>query len=201
MLMPKRVKRRRVHRGNMRGQAQKGNNVTYGEFGLVALEPAWITSNQIEAARIAMTRYIKREWSIMAIDYYKSKIPLKKGVKEFICFLKNNNIKIGIGTSNSKELAIEVLKTHDILDYFDIIRTSCEVNKGKPNPDIFLKVAEDLGVNANECLVFEDTYAGVLAGKRAGMKVFAIADEVSFPYKEEIIGLADKYIEDFVDIA
>lgn len=47
----------------------------------------------------------------------------------------------------------------------------------------------------------EDTYAGVLAGKRAGMKVFAIADEVSFPYKEEIIGLADKYIEDFVDIA
>ncbi len=60
MLMPKRVKRRRVHRGNMRGQAQKGNAVTYGEFGLVALEPAWITSNQIEAARIAMTRYIKR---------------------------------------------------------------------------------------------------------------------------------------------
>ena len=60
MLMPKRVKRRRVHRGRMTGKAQKGNTVTYGEYGLVALEPSWITSNQIEAARIAMTRYIKR---------------------------------------------------------------------------------------------------------------------------------------------
>ncbi len=60
MLMPKRVKRRRVHRGRMKGNANKGNTITYGEYGLVALEPAWITSNQIEAARIAMTRYIKR---------------------------------------------------------------------------------------------------------------------------------------------
>ena len=60
MLMPKRVKRRRVHRGRMKGRAMKGNQVTYGEFGLVATQPAWITSNQIEAARIAMTRYIKR---------------------------------------------------------------------------------------------------------------------------------------------
>ena len=60
MLMPKRVKRRRVHRGRLTGQANKGNKVAYGEYGLVALEPSWITSNQIEAARIAMTRYIKR---------------------------------------------------------------------------------------------------------------------------------------------
>ncbi len=60
MLMPKRVKRRRVFRGRMKGKALRGNTVTYGEYGLVALEPAWVTSQQIEAARIAMTRYIKR---------------------------------------------------------------------------------------------------------------------------------------------
>ena len=60
MLMPKRVKRRRVFRGRMKGSAHRGNTVTYGEYGLVALEPAWVTSNQIEAARVAMTRYIKR---------------------------------------------------------------------------------------------------------------------------------------------
>ena len=60
MLMPKRVKRRRVHRGRMKGVATKGNKVTYSEYGLVSQEPAWITSNQIEAARIAMTRYMKR---------------------------------------------------------------------------------------------------------------------------------------------
>ena len=60
MLMPKRVKRRRVHRGRMKGTAQRGNIIAYGEYGLVAMEPAWVTSNQIEAARVAMTRYIKR---------------------------------------------------------------------------------------------------------------------------------------------
>ena len=60
MLMPKRVKRRRVHRGRMKGKATKGNTITYGDFGLVATECGWITSNQIEAARVAMTRSIKR---------------------------------------------------------------------------------------------------------------------------------------------
>lgn len=60
MLMPKRVKYRRVQRGRMKGKATRGNKVTYGEFGLVAMEPGWIKSNQIEAARIAMTRYTKR---------------------------------------------------------------------------------------------------------------------------------------------
>ena len=60
MLLPKRVKYRRVQRGRMKGAAHRGTEVNYGEFGLKALEPAWITSNQIEAARVAMTRYIKR---------------------------------------------------------------------------------------------------------------------------------------------
>ena len=60
MLMPKRVKFRRVQRGRLKGKAHKGNTVTYGDYGLMALEPAWITSNRIEAARVAMTRYIKR---------------------------------------------------------------------------------------------------------------------------------------------
>ena len=60
MLMPKRVKRRKQFRGSMRGKALRGNKINYGEFGLVATEPCWIRSNQIEAARVAMTRYIKR---------------------------------------------------------------------------------------------------------------------------------------------
>lgn len=60
MLMPKRVKYRRVHRGRMKGKALRGNTITYGEYALQALEPCWITANQIEAARRAMTRYIKR---------------------------------------------------------------------------------------------------------------------------------------------
>ena len=64
MLLPKRVKYRRVQRGRMKGYASRGNKVSNGEFGLQALQPAWITSNQIEAARIAMTRYIKRNGKV-----------------------------------------------------------------------------------------------------------------------------------------
>ena len=77
MLMPKRVKRRRVHRGRMTGKCNKGNTLAYGEYGLVALEPAWIKSNQIEAARIAMTRFIKRGGKVW-IDIFPHKPITKK---------------------------------------------------------------------------------------------------------------------------
>ena len=77
MLMPKRVKRRRVHRGRMTGKANKGNTIAYGTYGLVALEPAWITSNQIEAARVAMTRFIKRGGKVW-IDIFPHKPITKK---------------------------------------------------------------------------------------------------------------------------
>ena len=77
MLMPKRVKRRRVQRGRMKGKANKGNIIAYGDYGLVALDCGWITSNQIEAARIAMTRYIKRGGKVW-IDIFPHKPVTKK---------------------------------------------------------------------------------------------------------------------------
>ena len=76
MLLPKRVKYRRVHRGRMKGKATRGNKVVYGDFGLVAMEPVWITSNQIEAARIAMTRHIRRGGKVW-INIYPDR-PLTK---------------------------------------------------------------------------------------------------------------------------
>lgn len=77
MLMPKRVKRRRVHRGRMTGKCTKGNKIAYGDYGLVALEPAWIKSNQIEAARVAMTRFMKRGGKVW-IDIFPHKPITKK---------------------------------------------------------------------------------------------------------------------------
>ena len=79
MLMPKRVKRRKQFRGSMRGKALRGNKINYGEFGLVATEPCWIRSNQIEAARIAMTRYIKRGGQVWI---YKGEVLPTKADKE-----------------------------------------------------------------------------------------------------------------------
>ena len=92
MLLPKRVKYRRVHRGRMTGKATRGNKVVYGDYGLQALEPVWITSNQIEAARVAMTRYCKRfgkVWIKIFPDKPVTKKPLEtrmgkgKGAPEF----------------------------------------------------------------------------------------------------------------------
>lgn len=77
MLMPKRVKRRKVHRGRMTGIASRGNTLAYGDFGLVAMEPSWITSNQIESARIAMTRHIKRGGKVW-INIFPHKSVTKK---------------------------------------------------------------------------------------------------------------------------
>ncbi|ARP50954.1 MULTISPECIES: 50S ribosomal protein L16 [Caproicibacterium] len=92
MLMPKRTKFRKMHRGRMTGKAYRGNKVTYGDFGLQALEPAWITANQIEAARVAMTRYCKRfgkVWIKIFPDKPYTKKPLEtrmgkgKGAPEY----------------------------------------------------------------------------------------------------------------------
>lgn len=119
MLLPKRVKYRRVHRGRLTGKATRGNKVTYGEFGLVALEPAWITSNQIEAARIAMTRYTKRSgqvWIKIFPDKPVSKKALGvrmgsgKGAPEYwVAVVKAQKVMFEIG-GVSEEDAREALR-------------------------------------------------------------------------------------------
>ena len=119
MLMPKRVKRRRVHRGTMAGKAQKGNKVTYGEFGLMAMEASWITSNQIEAARIAMTRYMKRGgkvWINIFPNLSLTKKPLEtrqgkgKGNPEvWVAVVKEGKIMFEIADV-SEEVAREALR-------------------------------------------------------------------------------------------
>lgn len=144
---------------------------------------------------------IQSEWNTMAMDLYANKIKLKAGVKELLDYAKDNNIKMGIGTSNSRKLLEATIEANNIGSYFTTMRTSCEVNKGKPSPDIFLKVAEDLNVKASRCMVFEDTHAGVIAGKRANMKVTAIYDELSSEYRCDIENDSDYYLETFMDLS
>ena len=119
MLIPKRVKYRRQQRGRMKGKALRGNTVTYGEFGLAAVEPAWITSNQIEAARIAMTRYIKRGgnvWIKIFPDKPVTEKPAEtrmgsgKGSPEYwVAVVKPGRVMFEIG-GVSEELAREALR-------------------------------------------------------------------------------------------
>ena len=113
MLMPKRVKRRRVHRGRMTGAAHKGNKIAYGEYGLVATECAWVKSNQIEAARIAMTRFIKRGGQVW-IDVFPHK-PITK---------KPAEVRMGSG-KGSVEYWVAVVKPGRVL--FEMAGVSEEV--------------------------------------------------------------------------
>ncbi|WP_435029171.1 50S ribosomal protein L16 [Levyella massiliensis] len=115
MLMPKRVKRRRVHRGRMKGKATRGNTVTYGEFGLQALEPAWMTANQIEAARRAMTRYIKRGGNVW-IKVFPDK-PVSK---------KPAEVRMGSG-KGAPEYWVAVIKPGRVL--FEMAGVSHDVAK------------------------------------------------------------------------
>ena len=119
MLMPKRVKFRRVQRGRLKGKAMRGNTISNGQYGLVALEPAWITSNQIEAARIAMTRYIKRGGKVWIKVFPDKPITEKpaetrmgsgKGSPEYwVAVVKPGRIMFEIG-GVSEELAQEAMR-------------------------------------------------------------------------------------------
>ena len=143
---------------------------------------------------------IKAIWTRMSIDKYRYEVPLKPGAGEFLEHITGRGIRCGIATSNGREMVDAVLKSLNIGSYFQVVTTACEVKAGKPEPDIYLKVAADLQAKPADCLVFEDVPAGILAGKRAGMKVCAVEDEFSIPMREEKKNMADYYINDYFDI-
>ena len=119
MLMPKRVKYRKQQRGSMKGRAHRGNKVTYGEFGIMAMEPCWIKSNQIEAARVAMTRYIKRGGNVWIKIFHDKPFSAKpigtrmgcgKGATEYwVAVVKPGRVMFEIG-GVAEETAREALR-------------------------------------------------------------------------------------------
>ena len=140
---------------------------------------------------------IKSEWVSMAKYKYTHEVPLKPGALRFLKHLKEQGIPMGIATSNSRDLLDAVLESLEISPYFDCCMTSCEAGAGKPAPDIYLKVAKILKTEPKDCLIFEDTPAGILAGNRAGIPVCAMADENSAGRKDQILQMADYYAETF----
>ncbi|WP_313132335.1 HAD family hydrolase [Anaerocolumna sp.] len=144
--------------------------------------------------------HIKEEWNEMAWHRYTSQVPLKEGALELLKYLKENNIKAGIATSNSRELVNLIVQKLEVESYFGSIRTACEVEKGKPSPDIYLLVAEDLNVKPEECLVFEDVLPGVMAGKNAGAKVCAVYDAYSVKDTDVKKEAADYYVSSFFEL-
>ncbi|MCI8505430.1 MAG: HAD family phosphatase [Lachnospiraceae bacterium] len=143
---------------------------------------------------------IKDCWNGMAMYQYSHVIPLKPGVREFLAYLKRKGISMGIATSNSRELVTAVLKAHGISEYFSAVTVGCQVERGKPAPDVYLFAAGLLEAEPKACLVFEDIPAGILAGKRAGMTVWAVEDDYSSGLRAKKEALADAFIDSYEEI-
>lgn len=143
---------------------------------------------------------IKADWNRMAWDKYAHEVPVKEGVRELLAYCQEHGIKAGIATSNSRQLVENVVQAHQMEACFGCIMTACEVEKGKPAPDIYLAVAKELSVAPENCLVFEDIIPGIQAGKAAGMQVCAVYDKYSEYQDTEKRKLADYYTYGFREL-
>lgn len=139
-------------------------------------------------------------WNEMAAYQYSHEVPYKKGAFAFLKTVKAMGLKTGIATSNSREL-VELVDEHlKFSDYIDTIVTAKEIPKGKPEPDIYLTVAEKLKVDPKDCLVFEDIPNGILAAKRAGMDTCAVSDDFSRHMDAEKRALAEHFIDSYEEL-
>lgn len=143
---------------------------------------------------------IKEDWNKMAWDKYAHEVPLKKGAHAFLNKCRQKGIRLGIASSNSRELIENVVTVNGVLHFFDCIVTSCDVAHGKPAPDVYLEAARQCKTVPEKCLVFEDIIPGIQAGKAAGMKVCAVADEYSRSQEPEKRKLSDYFIEDYCEL-
>lgn len=142
---------------------------------------------------------IKDDWNEMAYLKYKEQVSLKTGALEFLKLLKEKGKKLGIATSNSTQLTEVCLNSLNISSLFDVVITGSDIKTGKPAPDIYLENAKRLKVLPERCLVFEDIPVGIMAGKNAGMKTCAVADEYSRDLTDEKLELSDYSIIDYKD--
>lgn len=143
---------------------------------------------------------LKIIWNQMAYEKYRTVVPMKPGAAEFLCWLKAHGYATAVCTSNSRELIDMIIENKGIKQWIDFVVTACEVNAGKPAPDVYLRAAQELGADPTECVVFEDIPAGLLAGIRAGMRTCAVEDTYSEYCMDEKRQLADFVIHDFEDL-
>ncbi|MGL5150168.1 MAG: HAD family hydrolase [Clostridium sp.] len=139
-------------------------------------------------------------WNSMAYNEYANNIKLKDGVLDYLTYLKSNNIKIALATSNSYTLLEAVLKNNNIYNFFDAITITDEVKVSKANPDIYLLSAEKLNIHPNECLVFEDIVQALKGAKSANMQTVAVFDNQSEDEIHELKEISDYYIDSYISL-
>ncbi len=141
------------------------------------------------------------DWNRMAWDKYSHEVKPKAGALPFVEWCHQHGIKLGVASSNSRELIDVAIAQNGMKEDFDVVLTGSEVLKGKPNPDIYLLAAKELGVDPSKCLVFEDLVDGITAATRAGMTCIAVDDALTASDREEKVALADGMITDFTELS
>lgn len=143
---------------------------------------------------------VVKEWHDMAIEAYSNKVRLKSGVTEYLHYLKGKGKVMSVATASDMRLVSPVLKNNGIEGYFSNITTVREVERGKGFPDIYDKAASKMGVNRENCIVFEDIIQGIMGAKNGGYRTIGVYDEHSVSNQNEIKNLSDMYIQDFKEM-
>lgn len=143
---------------------------------------------------------IIQQWRDMVLEYYQSKIPMKRGAKEYLKRLHKSGVKLAVATSCMKELCETALKTHEIYDWFDVIVYSDEVGRSKEYPDIYMECAKRMGVEISDCMLFEDILTAVRTAHGIGLQVTVVEDEFSGAEQEALRLEADCYVRDFTGL-
>lgn len=147
----------------------------------ILLEIGGIQKDELEQSRL---REMKNNWYLEFIKDMTAD-ELLKGAKEYLLQLKQEGVKISLGSASKN--AVSILKSLDIYDLFDEIIDGTKVENAKPDPEVFLKAAEGLGLKPKECVVYEDAQAGGLAGKAAGMYVIGIGEKENLPEADKVV--------------
>lgn len=137
---------------------------------------------------------IVAEWSSLAADAYAHDVVLKPYAKDFLIQLKNNGVRLSVATASNALFFEPALKRCGIYDLFDAFTTSDEVARGKGFPDIYLLAAQKIGLTADECIVFEDIYAGIKGAADGGFYTIGVYDKYSLRERDRIVSCADMYI-------
>ncbi len=137
------------------------------------------------------------EWKQMAHDAYARTVPLKPGAAAYIADLRRRGVRLAVATALVRELAEAALTRHGLLEMFDTLVYAAEVGQGKSSPAVFCRVADELALPPAQCLVFEDTLAGVRSAKAAGMYACGMAEPSAASDRAAIIAAADGYFADF----
>lgn len=179
----------------------KNHNLIIGEDYHIAIAPLTLE----ETATYTKNTYkldideeqIMKEWSDLAIKEYAENVNLKKGVKEFLDYLKNKNVHLAIATSCNEEMFKPCLERYGIVSYFEHFYTSQNLKINKSNTNFFKEILNEYKIEPDQILFFEDSLASMKCAKSLGFNVVAVMDKKWEKQKEEIIASSDDQIEDF----